>query len=196
VDRISPLSKWLCSVLLFNTVIVLIALSLASESEPLKLWTVYSARLAFVYFFCSFSISSICVFLSNSVTRYLRRNRRYIGLSFALAHAIHLIVLTSYLLAIDYFPGWIVIIFGGLGYVMIFLMAITSNDQSVQLVGLQRWTWLHKGGVYYIALIFTYIYLLRVLSGEHVLISSFFLFTILAVYILRIVSFLKLRKVS
>jgi DMSO/TMAO reductase YedYZ heme-binding membrane subunit len=47
---------------------------------------------------------------------------------------------------------------GGLGYIFILLMSLTSNDQAVKLLGVRRWKILHSIGAYYLWFIFFFTY--------------------------------------
>jgi DMSO/TMAO reductase YedYZ heme-binding membrane subunit len=114
-----------------------------------------TANAAFILFSLVFASSSLLRLLPNNFTRYLMRNRRYIGLSFALIHFTHLaFVLSNITLVAGEGRDIGTIIPGFIAYVFITLMALTSNDVSQRKLGIRRWTLLHKVGGYYIWLIF------------------------------------------
>jgi hypothetical protein len=48
---------------------------------------------------------------------------------------------------------------GGLGYVFILLMSLTSNDYAVKVLGIKQWKILHSVGTYYLWFIFFFTYL-------------------------------------
>lgn len=114
-----------------------------------------TANAAFILFSLAFASSSLLRLLRNNFTRYLVRNRRYIGLSFALIHFTHLaFVLSNITLVAGEGRDIGTIIPGFIAYVFITLMALTSNDVSQRRLGVRRWRLLHKVGGYYIWLIF------------------------------------------
>ncbi len=122
----------------------------------------YTARLSFLIFLAPFLASSLVYWFSSPATRWLRANRRYLGLSFALAHFIHLGALTGFSIIVGEMPNIVTLLGGGGAYVMIALMALTSNDWSVRTLGPKAWGWLHWLGAYDIWFIFTFSYFGRV----------------------------------
>jgi DMSO/TMAO reductase YedYZ heme-binding membrane subunit len=92
-------------------------------------------------------------------TRWLLRNRRWVGLSFAVSHGLHLLALIA--LGV-WFPhpfldhlDAVTLVAGGGGFVVIAVLAATSNDAAVRRLGAARWRRLHRAGVYYLWAIFT-----------------------------------------
>ena len=94
----SNVLKWFSSVIVLNIVLIVWLGFAENSNENLMLWARHTARISFAYFLLSFSVSSLHYFFSNTLTKFIRHQRRYIGLSFALAHTIHLVALTSFLL--------------------------------------------------------------------------------------------------
>ena len=139
-------------------------------------------------------------FFSNTLTKFIRHQRRYIGLSFALAHTIHLVALTSFFIVMEENPSIVTLIGGGLGYVLVYAMALTSNDNAVKKLGLKRWKQIHWFGANYIAVIFAFTYVGKLLNGQFngsdydYLTFSLIVGTIFIVFILRIGYFLKSKN--
>ncbi|WP_339830436.1 hypothetical protein [uncultured Parvibaculum sp.] len=140
-----------------------IALQGANEEGLLHI-TRYTARFAFLIFVVVFAAGALAQLFPSDTTRWLKRHRRYLGLSFALAHFIHLGALTSWFVAIGEMPETVTIIGGGLAYIFIALLALTSNDWSVRKLGPKVWRRLHLTGVAYVWLIFMNSYLGRLAS--------------------------------
>lgn len=126
--------------------------------------TRYTARFAFLIFVLVFAAGALAQLFPSATTRWLKRNRRYLGLSFALAHFIHLGALTSWFIAIGEMPETRTILGGGLAYLLIAAMALTSNDWSVRTLGPKVWRRLHLIGIAYVWLIFMNSYLGRLAS--------------------------------
>lgn len=124
-----------------------------------------TARISIFFFLAAFAASSLFQFWPTRVSRSLLANRRSVGLAFALSHFIHLGVLIAYFTVSGEDPGLVRITGGGVAYLFIGLMALTSNDLSVRRLG-KRWTWLHTAGGWYIWLIFLNSYLGRTLEGR------------------------------
>lgn len=136
----------------------------ATEEALLELMRL-TARISVLFFIAAFAASAVFRFWPSGLTRALLANRRNIGLSFALAHFIHLGVLVTYFGVSGEDPGLARIIGGGLGYVLIALMAATSNDWSARRLG-KNWNRLHTVGGWYVWLIFLNSYLGRLLEGR------------------------------
>jgi methionine sulfoxide reductase heme-binding subunit len=126
--------------------------------------TRYTARVSFLVFVVVFAAGALYRLFPSDATRWLQRKRRYLGLSFALAHFLHLGALTTLFLAIGEWPDLRTIVFGGFAYLLIGLMAATSNDGAVRLLGARTWRGLHTFGAYYAWLIFMNSYAGRLAS--------------------------------
>ena len=196
----SNVLKWFSSVIVLN-IILIVWLGFAENSnENLMLWARHTARISFAYFLLSFSASSLHYFFSNTLTKFIRHQRRYIGLSFALAHTIHLVALTSFFIVMEENPGIVTLIGGGLGYVLVYAMALTSNDNAVKKLGLKRWKKIHWFGANYIAVIFAFTYVGKLLDGQpngsdyDYLTFTLMVGMIFMVFILRIGYFLKSKN--
>lgn len=121
-----------------------------------------TARSSVLLFVLAFSASSLHTLFNTSWSRWLRQNRRYIGVSFALSHFVHLLFL---ILLMVHFPEdmfaklhLVEIILAGLTYVFILAMTITSFDGPRQWLGERGWHILHATGMYLIWLIFVETY--------------------------------------
>ena len=124
-----------------------------------------TARSSFALFSLAFTASAAFHFWRNAWTRWQLRNRRYLGVSFALSHGVHLLAILALarispaeLAAHATAVTWI---FGGLAYVFIALMTITSFDSTAPLISRRAWSILHTFGAYYIWLIFASSYFSR-----------------------------------
>ena len=148
----------------------------SSHAGTLPPSPVRSMRPAAVRFFFSqsrlqlrVSIVSIHRFCPSSLTRWTRQNRRWIGLSFAASHFIHLaLILTISLCFPEPFLSeqsmgqWV---FGGVGYLFVFLMAITSTDKSQRWMGMKHWRRLHVIGSYWLWTVFLLTYIKHAKEG-------------------------------
>jgi methionine sulfoxide reductase heme-binding subunit len=113
----------------------------------------FTARLSFLMFLIPYLASSFAILLPSGATRSLVRERRGFGLAFAGAHFVHLGALSTFMVVAGEAPGVPQLVFGGFGYVMIALMAATSNDWSVRKLG-ANWARLHAFGLNYVWFVF------------------------------------------
>ena len=93
------------------------------------------------------------------------RQRRALGLAFATAHTIHLGALVTFHLLAGEVPKLLSLIVGGGAYAAMFAMVVTSNDASVRRLG-RNWVRLHKVGIYWLWLVFTFSYAGRAFGGR------------------------------
>jgi sulfoxide reductase heme-binding subunit YedZ len=157
MSQASRIPYWLFAL----TVVVLCVANIAAwytfggGELTIRAYTTWTARISFTLFTLAFTASALVRRWPNDVTRWCIANRRYLGLSFALAHAVHFGALSMVMIVTDVEPELVTIVFGGSAYVFVVLMALTSNDRSVQLLG-ANWSRLHSVGGYYIWIIFAY----------------------------------------
>ncbi|MBL8652261.1 MAG: hypothetical protein JNL35_17880 [Sphingopyxis sp.] len=124
----------------------------------------WTARTAAPVFLIAYLASSLWRLRRGPLTTALLKRRRQWGLGFVLAHSIHLAALLVNIVAFRPRPVS-TLVGGGLAYVLIYLMALTSNDASQRLLG-RWWKWLHRIGIHYIWLIFTISYASRAFHAD------------------------------
>ena len=128
-----------------------------------------TARTSLVLFLMAFTASALCKLRPGAWSRWQLSNRRYLGLSFATSHTIHLMAIVSIALAQPR-EFWedndtLSLAIGGLAYAFIFAMAATSFDRSVNWLGARSWKILHTVGAYYIWLTFLIVFVTFALSA-------------------------------
>jgi sulfoxide reductase heme-binding subunit YedZ len=124
------------------------------EVDGVRMVVRYTARTSLLFFCLAFSASALHRLWPTPYTRWQLRNRRYLGLSFAVSHLIHLIAITGFaamappLFAQATSPASF--IFGGIGYAVIIALAATSFDRTAHAIGPRAWRILHMSGAYYL----------------------------------------------
>lgn len=124
------------------------------EVEGVRMVIRFTARSSLLLFCLAFSAAALARLWPNAWTRWQRRNRRYLGLSFAASHAIHAIAIVAFAkmdpagFAEATSPASY--IFGGIGYAMIIAMSATSFDRTAALIGPRAFRALHLVGGYYL----------------------------------------------
>lgn len=156
----SPFSGWGLTLRIFAA-LVLGSLALfavfGTGEEGVRVWIRATARASVTLFLLAFTARPLRQFLRNDATRWLLANRRYLGVSAALAHFLHGIALVWLYQA---FPGveqpdLTTLIGGGLGFALYFAMGLTSNEAAVAALGKRGWKLLHTAGAYWVWFIFT-----------------------------------------
>ncbi len=124
------------------------------DAEGIRLVIRATARTSLVLFVLAFTASAMVELLPSEAARWQRRNRRYLGVSFAVSHLIHLIAILA-LASIDQVLFWKLtnintIVLAGTAYLFIAAMAATSFDRAVAWLGPRKWRLLHLLGGWYI----------------------------------------------
>jgi sulfoxide reductase heme-binding subunit YedZ len=149
----------------------------------------FTARTSLLFFCLAFAAAALAKLRPNAFTRWLRRNRRYLGVTFAASHGLHAAAIAVFA-AIDP-PGFASAtglasyIFGGIGYAFIAAMTVTSFDVTAAALGPRAWRALHLVGGYYLLLQFTVSFGKRI---PEMPLYALFLIPLLAVFVLRMVS--------
>ena len=159
------------------------------EVEGVRMVIRFTARSSLTLFCLAFSAAALARLWPNAWTRWQRRNRRYLGLSFAVSHAIHAVAIIAFA-SMDP-PGFAEAtsaasyIFGGIGYAVIIAMSATSFDRTAALLGLRTWRILHVAGGYYLWFQFMVSFGKRVPAMP---LYAAFLLPLLAVMALRLIA--------
>lgn len=127
----------------------------------------WSARMSFVLFCFAFSASGIHDYFKRSPTWWILMNRKYLGISFAIIHLIHL----SFILALqlNFHPVFDLaatssLVGGGIAYFFVVTMLLTSFETFSSHLSKFQWKFLHTFGGYWIWAIFMTSYYKRALT--------------------------------
>jgi DMSO/TMAO reductase YedYZ heme-binding membrane subunit len=124
------------------------------EVEGVRMVIRFTARTSLLLFCLAFGAAALARLWPNAWTRWQRRNRRYLGVSFAASHGLHAIAIACFavmspaLFAQATSPASY--IFGGIGYAFIVAMTATSFDRTAAAIGPRAWRILHLAGGYYL----------------------------------------------
>jgi sulfoxide reductase heme-binding subunit YedZ len=149
----------------------------------------FTARTSLLFFCLAFSAAALARLWPNGWTRWQRRNRRYLGVTFAASHGLHAIAIGCY--AVMDPAGYAAAtsaasyIFGGLGYAFIIAMTATSFDRTAQAIGPRAWRTLHLTGGYYLLFQFTVSFGKRIPDMP---LYALFLIPLIAVFALRMIA--------
>ena len=117
-----------------------------------------TARTSLILFALAFTAGALVELMPSKATRWQRRNRRYLGVSFAVSHFIHLGVIVT-LAMMDPMVFWKLttvanIVLAGSAYLFIAAMTVTSFDRTAAWLGPRKWRLLHLVGGWYVWLSF------------------------------------------
>lgn len=164
------------------------------DTEGFRMVIRATARTSLVLFLAAFAASAVVKLWPGPVTRWLRRNRRQLGLGFAMSHFIHALAIIA-LWKTDPGTFWVLtnpksIATGGTAYVFIALLAATSFDRMVKALGPKFWGRLHWWGVWIVALSFIFT------NGKRIPVSGWYALPValvVTVIVLRVVAGRKQR---
>jgi len=154
-------NKWLNQWRLFWLIATPISLIMIVAMLQIKVWDApavssmiqLSVRLAVPLLFLAFAASSLQVLFPSALTRWLLRNRKIMGLSFAVAMAwqgFFIIWLT--MVFRDYYVQEVYVlrdaIEGVIGYLFLVAMTVTSFNFGRKRLSPKAWRRLHKVGIY------------------------------------------------
>jgi DMSO/TMAO reductase YedYZ heme-binding membrane subunit len=126
--------------------------------DGIRLIVRLTARTSAVLFCLAFSAAALHALVSAPWTAWMRRNRRYLGLSFAGSHVLHALAIAAYAYTDPaMFRAYMtpfMYAFGAFGYTVILAMAATSFDRTAAMIGPRAWRLLHTVGANYLWLAF------------------------------------------
>ncbi len=114
------------------------------------------------FFLLAFTTSALHRLRPTDASRWLLAHRRYLGLSFAVSHLFHALAIAALVRRAPSFLPTVAtatLVGGGLGFGFIALMAATSTDAAVRLLGPKAWRALHTTGIYYLWFVFLFTYM-------------------------------------
>ena len=164
------------------------------EVEGVRMVVRFTARTSLLLFCLAFSAAALARLWPNAWTRWQRRNRRYLGVTFAASHGLHAIAIACFA-AMD--PAGFMAatsaasyIFGGIGYAFLIAVTATSFDRTAEAIGARAWRALHLSGGYYLWFQFMVSFGKRVPGMP---LYALFLIPLLAVMALRLIAMASAR---
>jgi DMSO/TMAO reductase YedYZ heme-binding membrane subunit len=155
----------------------------------------FTAKTSLLFFCLAFSASALWRLWPNAWTHWQRRNRRYLGVTFAGSHGLHAIAVATFA-TID--PAGFAAatsattyVFGGIGYAIIIAMTATSFSGTARAIGPRAWRFLHLGGSYFLWFQFMVSFGKRVPGMP---LYALFLIPLFAVMALRLIAMVSQRS--
>lgn len=159
------------------------------EVDGVRLVIRFTARTSLLFFCLAFSAAALARLWPNAWTRWQRRNRRALGVTFAASHGIHAVAIAAFAVmdpvgfaAATSLASYI---FGGIGYAFIIAMTATSFDRTAKALGASAWRRLHLVGGYYLLFQFMVSFGKRIPDMP---LYALFLIPLVAVFALRMIS--------
>jgi sulfoxide reductase heme-binding subunit YedZ len=127
-----------------------------SDEAGLRALVRSTVRVSFVVFAFVYAAAPLRRLYPTPATRWLVRNRRFVGVSFAWAHGLHglAIILLAQRLGDAFEVDAATALGGGLAYLLIAAMTLTSFDRTARWLGPRRWALLHRAGLHWLWFIF------------------------------------------
>lgn len=159
------------------------------EVDGVRMVIRFTARTSLLFYCLAFSAAALARLWPNGWTRWQRRNRRYLGVTFAASHGIHAVAIAAFAvmdpMGFAAATSMASYIFGGIGYAFIVAMTATSFDRTARALGAQTWRRLHLIGGYYLLFQFMVSFGKRIPDMP---LYALFLIPLVAVFALRMIS--------
>ena len=146
---------WLISIPMFITIVVTMMGADMSTASGVSSMIGFSVRLAVPFIFLVVAASSVQILFPGSFSKWWLRNRKYIGMCFAVAMSWQglFIFIMSYFFRDYYFEN--VYLFrdeleGSIGYIFLPAMVVTSFHFGRKHLSAKQWKLLHKSGIYFL----------------------------------------------
>jgi DMSO/TMAO reductase YedYZ heme-binding membrane subunit len=159
------------------------------EVEGVRMVVRFTARTSLLFFCLAYGAAALARLWPNGWTRWLRRNRRQLGITFATSHALHALAIVRFA-AMD--PAGFAAatnlasyVFGIIGYAIIIALTATSFDRTAAAIGPRVWRMLHLFGGYYLWAQFVIAFGKRIPAMP---LYSLFLIPLFAVLALRLIA--------
>ncbi|WP_155926786.1 hypothetical protein [Mycolicibacterium sp. CBMA 234] len=185
------------AIAVFATTVAVAAGGVAGANEGIRI----TARTSAVLFLLAFTASAAYRLWPNDATKWVRRNRRYLGVAFAGSHLVHAgFIVASVVLSSARFKAGVertphaVYVLDTIAYGFILAMAITSFDRIAKQMQYATWRRLHVIGSYVIWLTFFVAYWRRGIT--YPLFYGPFLLIILAALVIRSVGKVKRKHAA
>lgn len=140
-----------------------------------------TARISGILFCFAFGASAFHAWFKNSLSWWFFMNRKFWGISFAVMHLVHLgflVFLHQYFHPVFEQAATTSLLAGGLAYLFLVIMLLTSFPFFAKKITSKNWKILHTIGGYWIWLIFMISYVKRIMDGSNEYIPLVLLFTI------------------
>ena len=173
-----------------------ILISRGYDEQSLRQLIRWSARISVSLFCLAFAAKGINFYLQNSFSFWILMNRKYWGISFAIIHFVHLaflLLLQSHFHPVFELAKTTSLMAGGLAYLFILLMLLTSFPYFSKQLSPANWKRLHTIGGYWIWSIFMTSYWKRILTEKEYLPLGLLLILVL---LFRIYAFWKSRQLK
>lgn len=125
----------------------------------------WSAKISFTLFCLAFAASAAHLRIRNSLSFWWLMNRKYFGISFAINHLLHLgflVILQQIFHPVFDLAANTSLMAGGVAYLFIVLMLLTSFETFSKQLSIKNWKLLHTIGGYWIWVIFMSTYFKKV----------------------------------
>jgi DMSO/TMAO reductase YedYZ heme-binding membrane subunit len=162
--------------LIVSIVVAATVRSFTPGEDALRAGIRATATTSLALLLAAFVASSWNTLRPSPLSKWLLRNRRQLGVSFAVSHLAHLALIV---LLAQRFPesfwkrlAMTTLVGGALGYVLTALMTATSFDRTAAWLGKRAWKALHTAGMFYLWGVFVFSYVARVAQPRYAILFA------------------------
>lgn len=150
------LNKWniVYAAIAIRAVLTVVPLAMYGiEKQGIINWLDATGRAGMITFTAAFIASPLHKFFPSSFSRWLLKNRRFLGIGFGFQHLIFHLPAVIWFVIIAKVP-LDAMITGGLGFIFVIPMLITSFNVPAKWLGARNWKILHTTGMFYLMYVF------------------------------------------
>lgn len=150
-----PIVGW--SFVLISLLLVSILAKTGFNETGVHLIIRATARTSLALFLVTYSASSLQKLWRSELSRWMLKNRRYLGVSFAVSHLFHGIGVVTLFQLHKGIPADLAmssLIGGSVGYILIIAMTLTSFNRTAAWIGPRWWRYVHTAGIHFLFIIF------------------------------------------
>ena len=153
----------------------------------------WTARVGFPLLIAAYVARPLVQLWPSHWTKGMLARRKWLGLGFAASHTVHLVALVMALRVAGQGIALPTLVGGGGAYVMLYLMALTSNPAAMKAMG-RWWKVLHRIGIHWLWFVFAFSYFGRIFDPERAAIGLLFFPIAMGAALIRFLAFVQGRR--
>ncbi|MFN2100802.1 hypothetical protein [Altererythrobacter sp. MF3-039] len=184
---------WLLGLLLGSAALALGLIQPLGEVEKWGLAASWTARVGFPLLIAAYIARPLTQLWKHDLPKALLKRRKWFGLGFATSHTIHLYALFTALAVAGQGMDLLTILGGGGAYAIMYVMAFTSNQRSMQALG-KWWKRIHLVGIHWLWFIYAQSYFGRLFDPERQLVGAIGFSIAMAAALIRFLAWQEIRQ--
>ncbi|MEM7594378.1 MAG: hypothetical protein AAF383_23195 [Cyanobacteria bacterium P01_A01_bin.83] len=149
-------NKWniVYTAVAISAVLTVVILTMCGvQKQGIINWLDATGRAGMITFTAAFIASPLHQLVPSSFSKWLLKNRRFLGIGFGFQHLIFHLPAVIWFLVIAKVPID-AIVTGGIGFIFVIPMLVTSFNVPAKWIGARNWKIMHTTGMFYLMYVF------------------------------------------